>query len=167
MPTNVRRLIVVVTITYLSLVIGELVPKSLALIYRERMASLVAVPIHWLSKVARPVVTILTFSTRIVLFFLGRKKISKEMFASEEEIRFLIKEGASQGIFDQTEQQMIPKVFEFSELRIRDVMIPRGQITSIDAHSPRRQSDQRNPSSAGEACKSLRRFEADPFSCLL
>lgn len=127
---------VVITITYLSLVFGELVPKSLALIYRERMASTVAVPIHWLSKAAKPLVFILTLSTRAILYFLGKKKISREMFASEEEIRFLIKEGGSQGIFDQTEQQMIPKVFDFSELKLRELMIPREQITAIDILTP-------------------------------
>ena len=127
----------VVMISYLSLVFGELVPKSLALLYREKMAAPASVPIRWLSKIARPLVILLTYSTRAILFFLGKKDVSKEMFASEEEIRFLIKEGGSQGIFDQTEQQMIPKVFDFSELKIRDVMIPREQITALDVTTPR------------------------------
>ena len=124
--------LVVLPITYLSLVIGELVPKSLALISRENMAVRVAFPIHWLSKAARPLVWLLATSTRAVLFVLGRKKVPKEMFASEEEIRFMIQEGATHGIFDQAEQQMIPKVFDFSSLQIKDVMVPRNQIFAID-----------------------------------
>ncbi|OGR88611.1 MAG: hypothetical protein A3A86_01415 [Elusimicrobia bacterium RIFCSPLOWO2_01_FULL_60_11] len=124
--------LVVLPITYLSLVIGELVPKSLALISRENMAVRVAFPIHWLSKAARPLVWVLAESTRAVLFVLGRKKIPKEMFASEEEIRFMIMEGGTHGIFDQAEQQMIPKVFDFSNLQIKDVMIPRNQIFAVD-----------------------------------
>lgn len=124
--------LVVLPITYLSLVIGELVPKSLALISRENMAVRVAFPIHWLSKAARPLVWLLTASTRAVLFVLGRKKVPKEMFASEEEIRFMIQEGGTHGIFDQAEQQMIPKVFDFSNLQIKDVMVPRSQIFAID-----------------------------------
>lgn len=129
--------LVVLPITYLSLVVGELVPKSLALIYRERMALQVSMPIHWLSRAARPLVSLLTLSTRAALFLFGQRQIPKELFVSEEEIRFLIKEGASQGVFDQTEQQMIPKVFDFSELRIRDLMVPREQITALDINTPR------------------------------
>ena len=123
--------LVVLPITYLSLV-GELVPKSLALMSREKIAARVAYPIHWLSKAARPLVWLLAASTRAILFVLGKKKMPKEMFASEEEIRFMIMEGGTHGIFDQAEQQMIPKVFDFSSLQIKDVMIPRSQIIAID-----------------------------------
>jgi putative hemolysin len=129
--------IVVVGITYLSLVLGELVPKSLALIYRERMACLVALPIRALAKTATPLVLLLTSSTRLILRLLGRKEIPKEMFISEEEIRFLIKEGGDQGVFDQTEQQFIPKVFDFSELQVKDLMLPREKIVALEAATPR------------------------------
>lgn len=128
---------VVVCISYLSLVLGELVPKSFALAYSERLATFVARPIRLLSIAAKPLVHILTTSTRAVLYILGRREIPKELFVSEEEIRFLIKEGASQGIFDQTEQQLIPKVFEFADLKIKDLMIPREGITAIDLSIPR------------------------------
>jgi len=124
--------LVVLPITYLSLVIGELVPKSLALISRETMAVRVALPIHWLSKAARPLVWLLAESTRAVLFVLGRKKVPKEMFASEEEIRFMIQEGGTRGIFDLAEQQMIPKIFDFSNLQVKEIMIPRSEIFAID-----------------------------------
>ena len=123
---------VVLPITYLSLVAGELVPKSLALMFRERMAVYVAHPIHWLSKAVRPLVWALAMSTRAVLFVLGNKSVPKELFASEEEIRFMIQEGGTHGIFDQAEQQMIPKVFDFSNLQVKDVMIPRNQIFAVD-----------------------------------
>ncbi len=122
--------LVVVPITYFSLV-GELVPKSMALIFREKMALKVAPPIHWLSKAARPLVWLLSISTRTVLFIFRQKSVSKEMFASEEEIRFMLKEGGTHGIFDQTEQQMIPKVFDFANLQVKDVMIPREQISAV------------------------------------
>ena len=124
--------LVVVPITYLSLVLGELFPKSLALLYREEMAVKVAYPIHWISKAVRPVVWFLALSAKAVLFLFGKKGRSKDMFVSEEEILFLIKEGASQGVFDSTEQQMIPKVFDFSDLQVKEVMIPREQIFAID-----------------------------------
>ena len=128
---------VVVPITYLSLVLGELFPKSLALLYREEMALSLATPIHWLSKAARPVVWFLALSAKSVLTLFGKKGLSKDMFVSEEEILFLIKEGASQGVFGLTEQQMIPKVFDFSDLQIKEVMVPREQIFSIDINISR------------------------------
>ncbi len=129
--------LVVVAISYLSLVLGELVPKSLALTYRESLATLVARPIHALSLIARPLVYLLTQSTRLVLRLLGKKEIPKELFVSEEEIRFLIKEGGAQGIFDQTEQQLIPRIFEFADIRIRDLMIPRERMSVLDIQTPR------------------------------
>lgn len=129
--------IVVVAISYLSLVLGELVPKSFAMTYRESLATLVARPINVLSLIARPLVYLLTQSTRAVLLLFGRKEIPKELFVSEEEIRFLIKEGGAQGIFDQTEQQMIPKVFEFADIRIGDLMVPRERMSVLDITTPR------------------------------
>lgn len=129
--------LVAVMIMYVSLIFGELVPKSLALIFREKVATLVALPIHWFSKIIRALVFILTYSTKGVLLLLGQKKIGKEMYASEEEIRFMIQEGASEGIFDQTQQQMIPKVFDFSEIKVKDLMIPREQIAVLDVRTPR------------------------------
>lgn len=128
---------VVVLITYLSLVLGELVPKSIALIYREGLAVLVAVPIHWLSRAARPAVATLTASTRAVLFLLGRRDAPKDVFVSEDEIRFLVSEGARQGVFDQTEQQLIPKVFDFAETKVRDLMVPREKMVALDVAIPR------------------------------
>jgi putative hemolysin len=123
---------VVVLITYLSLVFGELVPKSLALAHREGLAVLVAWPIHFLSVAVRPAVVFLTASTRAVLLLLGRREASKDVFVSEEEIRYLVSEGARQGVFDQTEQQMIPKVFDFSETKVRDLMVPRDKVVAVD-----------------------------------
>jgi putative hemolysin len=129
--------IVVVVITYLSLILGELVPKSLGLTYRERMATAVALPIYWLSRVVKPFVAILTWSTRWVLRLFGQKEIPKELFATEDEIRFLLKEGGSQGIFDSTEQQMIPKIFDFSETPVKNVMVSRDKIVALDINVPR------------------------------
>lgn len=128
---------VVVVITYLSLVLGELVPKSLALLYRERLALLVAWPIHGLSRAVRPGVAFLTASTRTILFLLGRRDAPKDVFVSEEEIRFLVSEGARQGVFDQTEQQLIPKVFDFAETKVRDLMVAREKVVAVDITIPK------------------------------
>ncbi len=129
--------VVVIIISYLSLVLGELVPKSLAMSHRESLAMFVANPIHLLSMIARPLVHLLTTSTRAVLHLFGTKEIPKELFVSEEEIRFLIKEGGSQGIFDQTEQQLIPRIFEFADIKIKELMVPRDRISALDIKTPR------------------------------
>jgi putative hemolysin len=128
---------VVLVITYLSLVLGELVPKSLALLYRERLALFVAWPIHWLSRAVRPVVAVLTASTRTVLFLIGRRDAPKDVFVSEDEIRFLVSEGGRQGVFDQTEQQLIPKVFDFAETKVRDLMVGRDKVVAADLSTPK------------------------------
>ncbi len=124
--------IVTLIITYLSLVFGELVPKSLALVHKEEMALRIARPILVLSKIAAPFVRILTSSTRLFLRLFKQKEIPKEMFVSEEEIRFLISEGANLGVFDSTEQQMIPKVFDFAQVQVKELMIPRERISAMD-----------------------------------
>lgn len=131
--------IIVIPITYLSLIFGELVPKSFALIYKEKMALLVSWPIHWFSILVKPLVAILTVSTKCVLFCLGQKKNPKELFVTEEEIRYLIKEGGDQGVFDSTEQQMIPKVFDFAEKRVKEIMIPREKVTALNVKTPQEQ----------------------------
>ncbi len=151
-------LIMVLIITYLSLVVGELVPKSIALIRREQMAMFVARPILFLSKIATPFVHILIASTRFTLRLLRQKEIPKEMFVSEEEIRFLISEGGSLGIFDQTEQQLIPKVFDFAEVKVKDLMIPKEKISSIDSTID---TDHLLNAMAGEAYTRLPVFEKD------
>ncbi len=87
--------------------------------------------------IAKPLVHLLTTSTRAVLLLFGKKDIPKELFISEEEIRFLIKEGGSQGIFDQTEQQLIPRIFEFSDIKIKELMVPREHISVLDITTPR------------------------------
>ena len=79
----VSIVLVVVAMTYLTLIFGELVPKCLGLSYRERIAILVSLPINWIAKAARPMVLFLTQSTRMILFLLGLKGVSKDLFVSE------------------------------------------------------------------------------------
>jgi putative hemolysin len=124
-------------VTYLTLVLGELVPKSIGLMYRESLAVLVAWPLQFLSRAARPVVAFLTASTRTVLLLGGRRDARKDVFVSEEETRYLVSEGARQGVFDQTEQQMIPKVFDFADTKVRDLMVPRERMVALDIATPR------------------------------
>ena len=116
--------IVVIVISYLTLIIGELVPKSIALRNPERVGLFVAGPITFVSKVASLFVTVLTASTNLVLKPFGAKAFSERSFISEEEIKLLIEEGTDRGIFEPTEHELIHRVFRFTDISVKGVMVP-------------------------------------------
>jgi len=116
--------IVVIVISYLTLIIGELVPKSIALRNPERVGLFVAGPITFVSKVASLFVTVLTASTNLVLKPFGAKAFSERSFISEEEIKLLIEEGTDRGIFEPTEHELIHSVFRFTDISVKGVMVP-------------------------------------------
>jgi len=129
-------LLVVLPIAYLSLVLGELVPKSLALRFSDRIAVLVARPIDFFSHLTSPLGKILTASSNAVLWFFGGKDTGGASFISEEEVKFLIREGAAKGIFDETEKELIHSVFEFVDTPVKAVMVPRTEIHAVDINMP-------------------------------
>ena len=128
-------LIVVVPISYLSLVLGELVPKSLALKYSEQIACFVARPIDVLSRATAVFVKALTTSSNAVLRLFGVHDAEGASFISAEEVKSLIREGAAKGIFNETEKELIHSVFEFADTPVKAVMIPRTEIHAIEAHA--------------------------------
>ena len=134
---SVAILLVVLPIAYLSLVLGELVPKSLALRFSERIAVLVAHPIDLLSRLTSFPVRILTASSNAVLWLFGGKDAGGASFVSEEEVKSLIREGAAKGIFDETEKELIHSVFEFADTPVKAVMVPRTEIHAVDVKTPR------------------------------
>jgi putative hemolysin len=129
-------LLVVVPIAYFSLVLGELVPKSLALRFSEQIAFFVAQPIDFIARVTSWPVKILTLSTNAVLWIFGGKHAGGTSFVSEEEVKSLIREGAARGIFDETEKELIHSVFEFVDTPVKAVMVPRTEIHAIDVNTP-------------------------------
>ena len=128
-------LIVVLPISYLSLVLGELVPKSLALRYSERIACLVARPIDFLSRASSFLVKALTVSSNAVLWLFGGREAESASFISVEEVKSLIREGAAKGIFNETEKELIHSVFEFADTPVKAVMVPRTEIHALDINS--------------------------------
>ena len=123
--------LVVAVITYLSLIIGELVPKQLALRNAERIACIVAPFMTVLSRVAAPVVSFVDMSGRFVLFLLQRKA-SSESQVTEEEIRTLVAEAESAGVLGRDERQMISGVMQLGDRPVRAVMTPRHDVDVID-----------------------------------
>ena len=126
-------LMVVVPIAYLTLVLGELVPKSLALRFSERIAFLVALPIDAISRSTSFLVKLLTRSSNMVLRLFGGKEAGGAAFVSEEDVKSLIREGTAKGIFDETEKELIHSVFDFADTPVRAVMIPRTEIHAVHA----------------------------------
>ena len=116
--------LVVVCITYLSLIVGELVPKRLALNNPEKIARLVAPMIAHLSRLAHPLVLLLGGSTNLLLR-LFRFKPAAESSVTEEEIKLMINEGTRAGTFQQFEQNTIERVFRLADRRVTVLMTPR------------------------------------------
>lgn len=127
---------VVVAITYATLILGELVPKSLALRHAEPFALWVAGPLDRLARVSSLLVRFLTASNRLVLRLLGQPEAAQRAFVSEEELKHMLQEGRAQGIFDKTEEELIHSVFEFTEASVKEVMMPRPRIQAIDVETP-------------------------------
>jgi putative hemolysin len=126
---------VVLPISFLSLVLGELVPKSLALNYTEQIACFVARPTELLSRVMAAFVKALTVSSNAVLRIFNVSDAAGASFISAEEVKSLIREGAAKGIFNETEKELIHSVFEFADTPVKAVMIPRTEIHAIESHA--------------------------------
>ncbi|MEO8000514.1 MAG: hemolysin family protein [Arenimonas sp.] len=121
-------------ILLISVVIGELVPKRLATLRPEKIATAVAIPMNILSMVARPAVMILTLLTRTLLRIMGLGKISEEK-VTEEEIRHLVAESHEQGVIDGDERNMLNRVLRLGDRSADSLMTPRTRISWLDANA--------------------------------
>lgn len=128
--------IVVVAITYLSLIIGELVPKQIALAAPERVASRVAPAMLVLSRVAAPVVWLLDWSGRLVLRLIGQSG-ERETSVSDEDIRSVLSEAAGAGVIHGAEKDLIGGVMRFSDRRARGLMTPRPDVETAGVDETR------------------------------
>lgn len=128
--------LVVAIISYVSLVIGELVPKTLAIRYAERIAVFAARPLNFVSRMTNAFVKLLTASTSAVLKVLGIKDTGQKVFVSEEEIKYFIREGRASGVFEETEAQLLHGVFEFADKTVKEVMVPKHKISAIEIDTP-------------------------------
>jgi putative hemolysin len=124
--------LVVVIITFLTIVVGELVPKRIGQMFPETIARLVAKPMNWVSAVARPFVVLLSVSTKTMLRVLGLRDAPGRS-VTEEEIAAQLEEGLDAGVIEAQEHQMVRNVFRLDERQIGSMMIPRGEIVWIDA----------------------------------
>jgi putative hemolysin len=127
--------IVVTVITFFSLVVGELVPKRLALNNAERIATLVAPFMQFVATITRPIVSLLSFSTEITVRLLGIKPPS-EPTITEEEVKILIEQGRESGVFEDVEQEIVERVFRLSDRTASSLMTHRSEMVSLDVEDP-------------------------------
>lgn len=127
--------IVVLIITFLSIVFGELVPKRIGQMYPETIARLAAPPMRWLSLATRPFVALLSVTTDGLLRLLGMRE-SPSRAVTEEEIEASLEEGVDAGVIEAHEHQMVRNVFRLDERAIGSMMVPRTEITWLDVELP-------------------------------
>ena len=123
---------VVVVITFLTIIFGELVPKRVGQMFPESVARLVARPMNWLSMIARPFVRLLTVCTEATLRLLGIRG-EPDRSVTEEEIKASLEEGLDAGVIEAHEHQMVRNVFRLDDRQVGSMMIPRAEIAWLDA----------------------------------
>lgn len=124
--------LVVVSITYFSIVLGELVPKRLGQLSPEPLARLVAKPMLILAALVKPFVVLLSASTQMVLRLFGVKNTARQTMTVEE-FHLMLEEGSESGIIEQHEHQMMRNVFRLDDRQIGSLMVPRGEVICFDA----------------------------------
>jgi putative hemolysin len=122
--------IIVLVLTYIFLVLGELVPKYIGMNYKEKVALVIAPLFEFTSKLLFIFVNFLTFSTMFVVKGLNLKK--REEHIGEGEIKILLEEGRRKGIFDKTEEELIHGVFDFADRSVKEIMVPKPNMYSIN-----------------------------------
>jgi putative hemolysin len=123
--------IVVVVISFFSLVFGELIPKSVALMHPETIGLATARTIDVFSKIASVFVKLLTASTAIFLRPFGKNLFTERAFVTEEEVKLLIKEGGRHGVFEPSEEKILQSIFEFTDMSVREVMVPDTRMVAV------------------------------------
>ena len=121
----------VVLITFFMVIFGELVPKSIALMYPETVGLWTARTIDAFSRVNSVFVSILTFSTALVLRPFGQKPFTERALVTEEEVKMLIKEGGRHGVFEPAEEKILQSIFEFTDMSVKEVMVSTTQMVTV------------------------------------
>lgn len=127
-----------VTITYIHVIMGELAPKYIAIKYPKAVALSLSLPLNIFYIIFKPFIWVLNVSSRFIVRVLGVQSVTEtDRFHSEEELRLLIAEGRKSGAIDQTEHQLIEKIFEFNDKQAQEIMVPRNHMVAIDIESTR------------------------------
>lgn len=122
--------------TFLILVFGEIIPKTVAIRHAEPFALFLAWPINIVAWIITPVAAFLAFFSRPFIYLFGGKMIEGSPFVTEEEIKMIIAAGAKEGVIESEKKEMISSIFEFGETAVKEVMTPRPDIKALDAATP-------------------------------
>ena len=128
---TISVILITLILSYFTLILGELVPKRLAMRNAEKLALGMSGIIYFVSKVFSPIVSLLTVSTNGILRLLGIDPLAAEEAVTEEEIRMMVDEGSEKGTIDADEKEMIQNVFEFDNKTARDVMTHRTEVSLL------------------------------------
>ncbi len=127
---------ITVILSFITLVLGELVPKSIGLAHSERIALFVARPIDFSARVASPIVRLLVWITNLITRPLGVRPRRGMPIITEEEIKTLVDAGEEGGVIEEEEKEMIYSIFEYGDTVAREVMVPRMDVLAIDVDTP-------------------------------
>ncbi len=128
--------VITLIMSYFSLVLGELVPKKIAMNKPEKMAFMAAPVLVFVAKVTKPIVRFLAFSTNTVLRLIGIDPHADEEVVTEEEIRMMVDVGGEKGVIEDTQIEMINNIFEFDDIDVADIMTHRTDMVCIDEEEP-------------------------------
>lgn len=128
----------ILMITYVIVTLGELTPKTIAIRFPLKLALWFSIPLTAFYKVFKPFIRLLHGSSRMVLKILRIQPVSKdEIVHSEDELRQIIAEGRRSGVIDQTEHQLIERIFEFNDKQAHEIMVPRNHMIALNIDDPR------------------------------
>src|SRR5688572_16344046 len=133
--TTAALAVMVLVLTYVSLILGELVPKRLALTQPERIASIIAPPMRALATAVRPLVYVLSLSTDTILRLCGVRP-AKQPAVTMEEIKVLLEQGTEEGVFEPVEHEMVTNVLNLDDRQVGAVLTPRSDVIFLDLHHP-------------------------------
>ena len=134
--SQISFVLVTLLIALASIIIGELVPKTLALAFPDRFAIFVARPIGWFDRLLRPIVWFVSSVSNVFVRALGGKDRPQAGYLSTEELKMLVETGSEQGGIEEEEKEMIHGVIELAETKVHQVMVPRIGIRAVEVHDP-------------------------------
>jgi putative hemolysin len=128
---TIAVVVIVVCLTFFSLVLGELVPKRIGLALPEKIAKVLAIPMHFISIITAPFIWLLTKTSDVIIQIIG-VKASTEGKVTEEEIRAIIQEGTEGGAIDEIEQDIMERVFSMGDRKLGSLMTHRADVTNLE-----------------------------------
>ena len=128
----IALILVTSAISFVTLILGELVPKNLAIQYAEQISLFVARPIEWIARLSAPIIFILTGTTNLILAILRSEHRAQLPSITEDEIRSMVEAAEEEGVVEPSEGEMIQGIFDFGETRVREIMVPRVDISAIE-----------------------------------